>query len=70
MTINEGARQNVARNMYSVKGLQKPLRKRGLGDKGGIPVAWSRHCQEVIKSGMLLYIFHLVKPVKVSHFTP
>ena len=63
--------QNVTRNVWSMKGLQKPLRKKKvLWTKEHIPLTQSRCCQEVIKSGMPLYIFCLVKLVNVSQFTP
>ena len=70
LIITQGARQNATRNMQSVKGPQKPLRKRSVREKRDIPVIWSRCCQAVIRSGMLFYIFDLVKSVEVSWPTP
>ena len=50
---------------------ESPLKKEEVsGTKEGIPVTWTRCCQELIRSGMSLYIFHLVKLVNISQFTP
>ena len=64
-----GCKVKCDKEHVGVNSPQNPL-KEVSGTKGNIPVTQARCCQAVIRSGILLYTFHLVKPVNVSWSTP